>query len=138
MREMMETLESRRLYSAAAIATAPSAHVEPSATTTIALAAGKFKGSSVSTKGFTTRLTMTLGKERAGGTIIGTFDYLSGFDFEMHLAPGRRQHVSWNNHDGHFRGDAHQWRDLDIGARDDRRSIRPLFVQQRQGRRRYG
>ena len=69
---MIETLESRRLMS----------------TTTIALAGGNFKGSSVSDQGFTTRLTMTLGKEHTGGTIIGTFDYLNGFKFEMHLRVG--------------------------------------------------
>jgi hypothetical protein len=101
---MIETLEDRMLFSAApavqvAALEVPTVDVPtvdvpmprsltPAVTTSIPVPEGRYKGSSVSSKGFTTRLTVTLGKEHPGGTIIGTFDYLDGFQFVMHLRLG--------------------------------------------------
>jgi hypothetical protein len=86
---MIEALESRRLCSVVSESeTIAPASVSPATANTIPLNAGTFKGSSVSDKGFTTRLTVTLGKQLAGGSIIGTFDYLGTFKFTMHMRVG--------------------------------------------------
>ncbi len=84
----INALEPRQFLSAAP-SSAPLPAITPAATeTSIEVTPGKYKGSTVSNKGFTTRLTMTLGKQHSNGTIIGTFDYLEGFDFTLHLRIG--------------------------------------------------
>ena len=85
-----EPLEHRQMLS---VTLASSPIVDTPSTITAATSAspfqaGRYKGSTVSNKGFTSRVTIVLGKPHSNGTLTGTFTYLNSFIFNMKLRIG--------------------------------------------------
>jgi hypothetical protein len=85
---MIETLESRRFLSSVPSLPVADSIEFPQSLTTIPLTATRFKGTSVSAKTFSTRLSITLGKQLPDNTIVGVFNYLDGFKFVLRMRIG--------------------------------------------------